>query len=73
MTPRYWILHTFLCFQTLAKVGLCIPIHGIPICTVLSLKFLSLNFREGKDLGYHLSQPTVNLIVKNKVLSKLSV
>lgn len=63
MTLKYWILLTFLlCFQTLAKAGLCIPIHSISICTILSLKFLSLNFRQERDLRYHLGQPILNLI-----------
>lgn len=65
MTPKYWLLLTFLpCFQTLAKVGLSIPTRGIPICTVLWQKFLSSNFREGRDLIYHLSQPTVDSILR---------
>lgn len=36
MTPKYWLLLTFLlCLQTLAEVGLRIPTCGIPICTIL--------------------------------------
>lgn len=64
MTSKQWVLLTFLlCFQTLAKVGLCIPVHRISVCTTLSLKFLSLNFKEGRDLRYHLGQPTVNSLI----------
>lgn len=67
MTLKYWNLLTFLfCFQTLAKAGLCIPIHGISIWTILSLKFLSLNFRQRRDHRYPLGQPIVNLIA-NKI------
>lgn len=67
MTLKYWNLLTFLlCFQTLAKAGLCVPIHGISIWTILSLKFSSLNFRQRKDLRYLRGQPIVNLIA-NKI------
>lgn len=72
MIPKYWLLLTFLlCFRRLAKDGFSTPMHGIPICTILSLKFLPLNFRDGRDLRYHLSQPIVNLVLNNVVLSAL--
>lgn len=65
MTLKYFNLLTFLlCFQTLAKAGLCI--HGISIWTILSLKFSSLNFRQRRDLRYPQSQSIVNLIA-NKI------
>lgn len=67
MTLKYWnLLTSLLCFQTLAKAGLCIPTHGVSIWTILSLKSSSLNFRQRRDLKYPRSQPIVNLI-PNKI------
>lgn len=67
MTLKYWnLLTSLLCFQTLAKAGLCIPTHGISIWTILSLKSSSLNFRQRRDLRYPWSQLIVNLIA-NKI------
>lgn len=48
----FFFLTFFLCFQTRAKVDVCIPTHGMPICKIFSLKFLSLKLREGKDFLY---------------------
>lgn len=71
MTPKYWLLLTFLLyFQTLVNVGYSISIYGIPICTILQLKFLFLNFREGRYLICHLRQPTADLILRKEYSSE---
>lgn len=43
--------------------SLFISLSGIPICAVLSLKFLSLNLSQGRDLSYHVGQLTMNFNV----------
>lgn len=74
MAPKYWIWFTLLlCFQTFASQSLFRPINGISICTILSLKFLSLKFRDWRDLRYHLGQPIVNFIITNKQAFSLMV
>lgn len=42
------------------------PLCGTLIYAICSWKFLSLNFREGRHLRYHVGQLIVNFVVPNK-------